>query len=111
MGKIERVLQDIFPGRDSGEFTEAERELALRAIGAAARDAKRSRIPRRDVRIGETFLSKGKEYRCVRVPKSVDFRDACSGCAFERSACPAARCSKFDRADGNFVWFVEEPKA
>lgn len=109
MRKFERVLLDIFPGRDPDSFSPEEVALAQRAIAAANRDAQRSRIPRRDVRVGETFFIRGKQYRCILRPRHIDVCEACSGCAFLKLPCPAAKCSHFDRADGNNVWFVEEP--
>lgn len=103
--KIDRVLRELYP--DSESFTSSQRAFAERAIAIANRDAQRSRIPRRDVRIGETFLVRGVEYECIRRPRVLEVSDACSGCAFLHASCPAARCSCWDREDGNNVWFRE----
>ena len=106
MSKIERVLQELYPG--VAEVTPEQRAFAERAIEIAKRDALRSRIPRTDIRVGSTFWRKGKEYVCVR-RRRVDLpSEACSGCAFvSDQKCYGLRCSKFDRSDGNNVWFVE----
>ena len=103
--KIDRILRELWPGVD--DFSAEQVSFAQRAIAIANRDAQRSRIPRRDVRIGERFFVKDVEYECVRRPRWIEVSDACSGCAFLHASCPAARCSRWDREDGNNVWFQE----
>lgn len=102
--KEERILKKMYPGRD--EFSPAEVEFARRAIAIANADSVRSRMPRRDIRVGERFFRGDIEYECVLRPE-VDVQDACSGCDYigPNGACDAPRCSKFDRSDSQFVWF------
>ena len=104
---MERILRELYPGES--EFSDDQVSFALRAIEIANRDAKRSRIPRTDIGIGDTFFRKGKEYRCIRRDWVSLPCEACSGCAFNQSdaKCSGLRCSRFDRSDGNNVWFVE----
>lgn len=101
-GKLERVMVKLYGDR---EWTPEEVSFGKRAIGIAGEESKRSRMPRRDVRIGEECWIRGEGYRVVRRPQVLP-SEACSGCAFRCGPCPAARCSKFDRADGVSVWFV-----
>lgn len=105
--KMERILRELYPGES--EFSAEQELFARRAIEIANRDAKRSRIPRTDIPVGSTFFRKGKEYMCVRRERVVLPSEACSGCAFNQSdaKCSGLRCSRFDRSDGNNVWFVE----
>lgn len=110
MPKLERILSELYPGRETSSLSPEEVIFAKKAIEIANRDAQRSRIPRRDVRIGESFLSKGVSYTCIPRPRFIAASEACSGCAFLKLPCPAAKCSSFDRSDGNNVWFVEEPR-
>ena len=105
--KEERILSELYPGVSN--FTDEQVAFAHRAIEICNRDAKRSRIPRTDIGIGETFFRKGKQYRCIPRRRVGLPCEACSGCAFNQSdaKCAGLRCSKFDRSDGNNVWFEE----
>ena len=107
VSKEERILRRLFGDQD--EYSLEQVELARRAIEIANADDQRSRIPRRDIRIGETFEKKGVEYRCVRRGEVRVPSEACSGCDILRHSnhCEAPRCSKWDRTDGQNVWFVE----
>lgn len=104
--KKDRILSEVFPGQVGG-YTEEQVRLVEVAIAAANRDALRSRIPRRDVRLGERFMVRDVEYECIRRPSGLSVSEACAGCAFLHQSCPAARCSRWDREDGNNVWFRE----
>lgn len=66
--------------------------------------------PSVDCEIGGLLELRGVLYRCVERPYIGCVRDACSGCSLsERGrSCDTVRCSKWDRADGVFVWYVEE---
>ncbi len=103
--KEDRVLRRLYPGRTV--FTPEERAFAKRAIEAANSESVRSRIPRRDLMVGERFVRDGVEYECVLRPANLETYNACSGCDYVASGggCDAPRCSKFDRTDGQFVWF------
>ena len=107
MGKIDRVLRRTFPGRES--FTEEERRLAEAALYVANSDAPKSRIPRKDIPIGQTVTKNGVTYKCV--PRaditSLNAADACIGCSLKDRPCSGLRCSSFDRRDGINVWFEE----
>lgn len=105
--KLKRILRDIYPGRDPSGLTSDEIELAERAIVAATRDAKRSRGVKLDPLLGSVFSFNGREYEVIARPVRLEVSEACSGCAFARRHCPAARCSSFDRSDGVNVWFIE----
>lgn len=106
-GKLDRILRELYPGRD--RFSPEQVEFARRAIAICNRDAQRSRIPRTDIAVGDSFFRKGREYVCIRRPKLSSPSEACSGCSFGASEvkCHGLRCSVFDRSDGNNVWFVE----
>lgn len=109
VGKKElRILRRVYGDRD---FTPEEVELVRLCIAQANADAKRSRIPRRDIRIGETFEKKGITYRCVLRPaiSQIHVSDCCAGCDILKHSnrCEAPRCSRFDRSDGQNVWFKE----
>lgn len=107
MGNIKSVLKEMFPGASaySPEQVAAARRVMLAAV---TRRERSSRAPSIYVEIGGTYRYLGVEFRCVRRPNVVP-RDACRGCDLGRVChpCPAAiQCSKFDRRDGKFVWFV-----
>ena len=105
--KLQRILRELYPGKE--EYSPEEVSFAQRAILIAKKDAKRSRIPRTDIAIGDTFFRKGREYVCVRRPRVSLPSEACSGCSFNTSdvKCIGLRCSSFDRSDRNNVWFEE----
>ena len=109
--KEERILQRLFGPRAS--YSPWEVELARRAIEIANSDAQRSRLPRRDIRVGEEFEKKGVRYVCVLRPRgyarTASPGDACSGCDILKHSnhCEGPRCSVFDRSDGQDVWFKE----
>jgi len=108
MGNIKSVLREMYPGRD--RYTEAEMDAARRVMMVAALRSDRSqRLPSIFIEVGGEYTYCGERFRCVKRPR-VSPRDACRGCSFnkKRYSCPAAlQCSKFDRRDGLFVWFVE----
>lgn len=106
MAKIDRVLKKVFPGRDT--FTEDEKKLAQRCIEAANADAARSRMPRSEYAVGETFEKAGATLKVIARPRGIHPSEACSGCFFISRNCYGLKCSKFDRSDETFVWFVEE---
>lgn len=66
--------------------------------------------PSVDCEIGAVLVFRGVRYRCVERPYIGCMRDACSGCSLSGRGrtCDTVRCSKWDRADGTFVWYVEE---
>lgn len=70
---------------------------------------KEVRVPTVWCPVGGTVTVGGVEYRCVPVPAGTDHRDCCSGCDFSRlyRNCGQVACSRFDRPDGRFVWYVE----
>lgn len=108
--KEERILHELFPG--TSDFSDEQRALAARVITIAACDSARSRIPGKDIPVGATFSRRGVEYMCVLRPRLLEPCEACLGCAFNASSlhCSGLRCSVFDRADGNNVWFKEVEK-
>lgn len=107
MGNIKSVLHEMYPGRDT--YTEAELLAARRVMDASVmRTDRSSRLPSVYVPVGGEYVYGGIKYRCIVRP-NVSPRDCCRGCDFRclRYPCPAAlQCSKFDRRDGRFVWFV-----
>ena len=107
MGNIQTVLKVMYPGVE--DYTEEQMSSARRAIAAAVRRTQRSmRLPSIYIPIGGYYVNGGTRYLCVARPR-VHPKDGCTGCAFAKRQCPAAlQCSKFDRADNRFVWFVKE---
>ena len=87
--------------------TEEQVLFARRAMRIAMRVCTGVRPLRSEVAIGGVFTSRGVKYRCIRRPSRLEVSDACAGCAFLRASCPNARCSRFDRSDGENVWFEE----
>lgn len=108
ISKEDRILRRLFGEQDS--YTMEQVEFARRAIEVANADAQRSRIPRRYVKVGGTFERKGRIFRCVLRGSVSTPSEACSGCDILKYShhCDAPMCSKWDRSDGNFVWFKEE---
>lgn len=110
VGYIKSVLKEMYPGKT--EYSSAEMALARRVIAATLRSSPRSsRFPSVFVPVGGVYYSSGVPYRCIDRPKGLAPRDCCRGCAFNAPdiGCPAAlQCSRFDRQDGHFVWFVRE---
>lgn len=106
MGNIKTVLKAMYPG--VADYTEEQIRTARRVMLASVhRSARSSRLPSIYVPVGGTYTCFGETYRCVERPDVVP-RDCCLGCDLSRikHPCPAAlQCSKFDRADGRFVWF------
>ena len=104
--KEERILSRLY---GPGPWSEGQIEFARKAIKIANDDAVRSRMPRRDIRIGEEFEKKGHRFKCVRRPKIDAPSEACSGCdaAHLFGNCEMPRCSSHDRSDRQNVWFVE----
>lgn len=111
MGNIRTVLKEMFP--DAGEYSDDQINAARRVMQASTSRTPRSmRLPSIYIPVGGEYVCFGKTYRCIARPKVVP-RDCCLGCDLSRIKypCPAAlQCSKFDRADGRFVWFVEVSK-
>lgn len=105
MGKVDRILRKMYPGREV--FTEDERRLAESALYVANSDAPKSRMPRKDVALGEMVVKNGISYRCVLRPEISTPADACLGCGMKDRPCSGIRCSSFDRSDGLNVWFLE----
>lgn len=107
MGNIKSVLREMYPGRE--DYTAEEVAVARRVMSASLGRAPRSaRFPSIFIPVGGYYTYAGVRYRCVVRPRVVP-RDCCRGCAFERCSCPAAlQCSRFDRRDHRFVWFVED---
>ena len=109
--KEDRILERLYGPRDS--YTLEEVEFARRAIRIANEDAGRSRLPRRDVRVGEYFYKTGIKYVCVKRParysQTAVPSEACAGCDLRRNMnnCEGPRCSCFVRSDGQNVWFKE----
>ena len=106
VSKLDRVLRELYPGSES--YTTDQVVFARRAIRLAMRECSKAGVPRSEVAVGEVFMSKGVRYRCVLRPSGIEPAEACRGCAFMRVSCPKARCSRFDRSDGENVWFVED---
>lgn len=104
---ISKVLRAMFPGAD--EYTDEQIESARKAVSAIMhRSERRMRLPSVFVPIGGIYKRGDVSYRCVARPR-VNPRDCCRGCAFYHMQCPEVlQCSKFDREDGRFVWFVKE---
>lgn len=109
MGNIRSVLRALYPDRDT--YTESEVATARRVMAVVSdRSSRSSRLPSVYVPVGGFYEYGGFRYRCVVRPDVVP-RDCCVGCAFSASgvSCPSAlQCSRFDRRDGLFVWFVLE---
>lgn len=105
MGKVERVLRRVYPGRE--DFTDEERRLAESAIYVANSDAPKARMPRTDIPVGGVLHKNGRAYRCVVRDEVSSPADACSGCGLRERPCYGVRCSSFDRSDGGNVWFIE----
>lgn len=109
MGNIRSVLRVMYPGRDV--YSDEEIAIAGSVIAViSGRSSRSSRLPSVYVPVGGIYEYGGFRYRCVVRPGVVP-RDCCVGCAFSAPgvACPSAlQCSKFDRRDGRFVWFVLE---
>lgn len=102
MTREDRLLRILYPGRE--EFSDSEREFASMALSIAMEVSPRRESS--DVPIWGRFMRSGVEYECIPRPATVSSQDGCSGCAFDKAkACNAPRCSKFDRFDGEFVWF------
>lgn len=101
-----RILRELYPGREN--FTQEDLAFARKAIEIANRLATRSRIPRTDIRIGDVIEREGMKLLCVRRPPGFQ-HEACEGCVFRQKnlRCSGLRCSKFDRGDGENVWFIE----
>ena len=110
MGNIRSVLKELYGIRD--EYSEEEVCVARRVLAASVRSTPRSsRFPSVFVPVGGYYTSAGVRYRCVLRPRGIVPRDCCRGCAFDAPgmSCPAAlQCSKHDRSDHRFVWFVRE---
>lgn len=106
MVKADRILREVFPGREV--FTDVERRLVERVISAVNNDAPRSRIPRTDIPVGREFEMDGVRLVVCRRGVVYEPKDACMGCWFktEGRSCYGLRCSSFDRADRVNVWFV-----
>lgn len=66
------------------------------------------RLPTHYVAIGDVVTVCGHRYRCVKRPSGWSI---CEGCALNKPGrhCASAslRCSKWDRRDGENVWFEE----
>ena len=106
MGKVDRILRKMYPGRES--FTDEERKLAEAALYVANSDAPKSRMPRKDIAVGGMVMKNGIRYRCVLRPEILSPADACGGCGLKDRPCSGLRCSSFDRTDGLNVWFQED---
>lgn len=110
MIKSERILRDVFPGRET--FSEDEYRLVERIIAAVNNDAPRSRMPKTEPELGSVFEVEDNganvSLRVSRRGPVLAPRDACLGCWFKNHGrgCYGLRCSRFDREDGNNVWFV-----
>lgn len=103
MSDLSSILAQMFPGR---EFT--SEEISALRLAALSSDDKPVRRASRYVPIGDVVIVRGVRYRCVERP-DVHHVDCCLGCAFSGSTCPPyLQCSKFDRRDRTFVWFVKE---
>lgn len=105
------LLRRICPGR---EFSSGELEVANLVLSSFLGAGDRaSRIPRRFVRVGEVYVKDGKAYRCVPRGEVSKVSRACDGCCFSKSSSPdrwclGLQCSRWDRPDGENVWFVDE---
>ncbi len=111
MDRIDKILKRAFPDRDS--FTDSEKEFASAVLASYNNVVKNDRrcltLPLRFIPIGDIVEIAGYRYRCmlrggVRTPA-----DACAGCDFSRKCrgCVDLQCSKWDRRDGQNVWFRE----
>ena len=92
----------------SAEETATARRVFEAVVSCAPRD---SRLPSIFVPIGGHYVYGGVRYKCVARPRDIRVRDCCKGCSFSKlkGPCPVAlQCSKFDRRDKKFVWFVRE---
>lgn len=68
-------------------------------------------LPYRTADVGTVVEIGGGSYLVVERPRGLSPRGACVGCAFRLRTCPAGwGCSKFDRTDGRFVWFVSKDR-
>lgn len=106
----EALLRRVCPGR---EFTPGEVEAANIVLSSfLGSEERKSRIPRKYIPLGGSYEKDGREYVCVERDEVRGVSDACSGCCFSRSSSPdrwclGLQCSRWDRADGRNVWFVE----
>lgn len=71
------------------------------------------KLPTRFIPLGDGLLRYGRVLECVRRPKDLNWREACRGCWLSRGIrdgvpvnCEDIQCSKWDRRDGEDVWFV-----
>lgn len=104
MSKVDRVLRRLYPGRS--EFTLAEREFAARALAIAREEGSGGRMSSEFIPVGGRFVRRNIEFECIVRPDGLELHKGCSGCGFnDARACDAPPCSKFDRTDGEFVWF------
>lgn len=107
---VRELLSRVCPGR---EFTSSELEAASIAVSSFMTMDGTSRMPRRFVPVGGRYTKGDSEYECVERPEVGSVSEACAGCVFSKSSSPdrwclGLQCSKWDRADGKNVWFVEE---
>lgn len=111
MDRIEKILRRAFP--EKKVFTEEEKEFAEGVIASYSNVVRNDRrcmsLPTRFIGIGDRVEIAGHVYRCVlrggvRMPS-----EACAGCDFSRKYrnCVDLQCSRFDRRDGENVWFRE----
>ena len=107
---VRELLSRVCPGR---EFTPSELEAASMAVSSFMTMDVTSRMPKRFVPVGGRYEKGESSYVCVERPVVRSVSDACLGCVFSKSSSPdrwclGLQCSKWDRADGRNVWFVEE---
>lgn len=104
MSRQERLLKMLRPGEES--YSEDDYSLVRDILAVAGgKTGKASSLPQRFVPLGEVISIRGARYRCV-LREDVGWVDCCRGCAFIGCDCPPSlQCSKFDRRDGNNVWF------
>jgi len=107
MGKEDRILSLLYPGRE--DWDSAERELARRIVSVVdGKTEKAAGLPTKFVELGGVAVVRGRRYRCVVRPR-LHWTDCCSGCAFSGTDCPPfLQCGRHDRRDGLDVWFEEE---
>ena len=85
----------------------------MHIFAVMGRDKTADRLPWKYLAVDSVFEVAGTRYKVVVRP-DVEARFACEGCAFcapgavARNFCQRMRCSRWDRADGVNVWFVEE---
>lgn len=111
MERIDKILHRAFPERE--DFTAEERSFAESVLASYSNVVRSDRrciaLPTRFIAIGKTVEIGGHVYKCMLRGGVKTPADACGGCDFSRKCrgCVDLQCSRYDRRDGENVWFRE----